>query len=207
VLSGFVRAQRRRCRSKHAFAGHVPARQVRFGCDARSRPSRSSRTSVWDNVQAMLDHVPHARANGGGRGACGARAPACWMSPPYAAHDWTCFNRMVEVAKALVGGPRLILSQRTGCRPRRGRVAHMLPGDYEHSSRWCAGAPDRSRRRSHPAICTQTLVLDFGRRLPSADARRARDRAVRQAYLGTWGRHAREVSNYMSRGGRPWFTT
>jgi branched-chain amino acid transport system ATP-binding protein len=94
---------------------------------------------------------------------------------------------MVEVAKALVGRPRLVLFDEPGA------------GLDETESRVLREAivsiPERFGAQvlliDHDvdliaAICTQTLVLDFGRRLALGPTRAVLDDpAVRRAYLGT----------------------
>ena len=94
---------------------------------------------------------------------------------------------MVEVAKAVVGKPRLILFDEPGA------------GLDERESRLLRDAivaiPERFGAQvlliDHDVnliadICTQTLVLDFGRRLALGPTRAVLDDAnVRRAYLGT----------------------
>jgi branched-chain amino acid transport system ATP-binding protein len=96
-------------------------------------------------------------------------------------------RRMVEVAKAVVGKPRLILFDEPGA------------GLDERESRLLrdaiAAIPQQFGAQvlliDHDVdliadICTQTLVLDFGRRLALGPTRDVLDDAsVRRAYLGT----------------------
>jgi branched-chain amino acid transport system ATP-binding protein len=95
-------------------------------------------------------------------------------------------RRMVEVAKALVGAPQLILFDEPGAGlderestllrdaiatipARFGAQVLLIDHDVELIA----------------AICTQTLVLDFGRRLALGPTRDVlADPAVRRAYLG-----------------------
>jgi branched-chain amino acid transport system ATP-binding protein len=96
-------------------------------------------------------------------------------------------RRMVEVAKAVVGKPRLILFDEPGAglderesRLLRDAIA-AIPKQFgaqvlliDHDVDLIAD------------ICTQTLVLDFGRRLALGPTRAVLDDpSVRRAYLGT----------------------
>ena len=190
LLSGFVRAK----------AGSVAlhgapllpmscAQRVRFGLRRSFQTEQVvDDLSAWDNVHAMLDHVPHIRAEAAAQ-VHAALAHAGLLdvaAVPGAALD-LFRRRMVEVAKALVGRPKLVLFDEPGA------------GLDESESRVLREAivsiPERFGAQvlliDHDvdliaAICTQTLVLDFGRRLALGATRAVLDEpAVRQAYLGT----------------------
>jgi branched-chain amino acid transport system ATP-binding protein len=93
---------------------------------------------------------------------------------------------MVEVAKALVGVPRLILFDEPGAgldERESGVLRNAISSIPE-------GFGAQVLLIDHDvdliaAICTQTLVLDFGRRLALGATRAVLDDPlVRQAYLG-----------------------
>jgi branched-chain amino acid transport system ATP-binding protein len=190
VLSGFVRARSGEVSVQGTgLLGMDPARRVRFGLRRSFQTEQVVEDlSVWDNVQAMLDHVPHERAQADAQvHSALAHAGLLEVAAVPGARLDLFRRRMVEVAKALVGRPRLILFDEPGA------------GLDEAESRVLRDAivsiPDRFGAQvlliDHDvdliaAICTQTLVLDFGRRLalgPTPDV--LDDPAVRQAYLGT----------------------
>lgn len=166
-----------------------PAARVRFGLRRSFQTEQVVEDlSVWDNVLAVLDHVPHARAE---RDAQVARALAHAGLTDRAAVPGAvlnlCERRMLELAKALVGRPRLVLLDEPGAglseieavRLREAIVA--IPSAFgaqvlliDHDVALIA------------ATCQQTLVLDFGRRLALGPTREVLDDPqVRAAYLGT----------------------
>jgi branched-chain amino acid transport system ATP-binding protein len=63
LLSGFVGAKNGDVHvDGHALLGLDTARRVRFGLRRSFQTEQVVEDlSTWDNVQAMLDHVPHAR--------------------------------------------------------------------------------------------------------------------------------------------------
>ncbi len=166
-----------------------PVQRVRFGLRRSFQTEQVVEDlNVWDNVLAMLDHVPHARG-GADDDVAGALAYAGLAS--VATQPGASLNlfqrRMVELAKALVGQPRLILFDEPGA------------GLTEHESavlrQKITGIPARCGAQvlliDHDvdliaATCQQTLVLDFGRRLALGPTREVlQDEAVRRAYQGT----------------------
>jgi branched-chain amino acid transport system ATP-binding protein len=96
-------------------------------------------------------------------------------------------RRQVEVAKTLVGAPKIILLDEPGAGLNEAETARLralltaIPGAFgaqvvliDHDAELIA------------AVCEQTLVLDFGRRLAIGATRAVLDDpAVRRAYLGT----------------------
>jgi branched-chain amino acid transport system ATP-binding protein len=189
LLSGFVRARSGDVSVQGTqLLGMDPARRVRFGLRRSFQTEQVVEDlSVWDNVQAMLDHVPHARAQAQAQvHAALAHAGLLDVAAVPGARLDLFHRRMVEVAKALVGQPRLILFDEPG--------AGLDEAESRTLRDAIAGIPDRFGAQvlliDHDvelisAICTQTLVLDFGRRLalgPTCDV--LNDPAVRHAYLG-----------------------
>lgn len=144
--------------------------------------------SVWDNVRAVLDHVP--------------QGPESMVDQTAKVLDYTGLTevattlgaalnlfqrRMVEVAKSLVGQPRLLLLDEPGAGLNEHESAtlrqtllgiHAFCGAQvlliDHDVALIA------------ATCTQTLVMDFGRPLALGPTNEVlADPAVRRAYLGT----------------------
>jgi len=189
LLSGFVQARAGEVDVRGTpLLGMNTARRVRFGLRRSFQTEQVVEDlSVWDNVQSMLDHVPHPKdqADVQVHRALGHAGLLDCAAVPGAELD-LFRRRMVEVAKALVGVPRLILFDEPGA------------GLDERESRVLrdaiAAIPDAFGAQvlliDHDvdliaAICTQTLVLDFGRRLALGATRAVLDDpAVRQAYLG-----------------------
>jgi branched-chain amino acid transport system ATP-binding protein len=189
LLSGFVPA---RAGAVHvdgtALLGMDTARRVRFGLRRSFQTEQVVEDlSVWDNVQAMLDHVPHEadQADAQVHRALEHAGLLDCAAVPGAELD-LFRRRMVEVAKSLVGEPRLILFDEPGAGldERESRVLR----DAIAAIPECFGA--QVLLIDHDvdliaAICTQTLVLDFGRRLALGLTRAVLDDpTVRQAYLG-----------------------
>ena len=190
LLSGFVRARSGDVHVDNtALLGMSTAQRVQFGLRRSFQTEQVVEDlSAWDNVQAMLDHVPHAHGEAQSQvhGALEHAGLLDCAAVPGAELD-LFRRRLVEVAKALVGKPRLILFDEPGA------------GLDERESRVLrdaiAAIPERFGAQvlliDHDVdliadICTQALVLDFGRRLALGPIRAVLDdAAVRQAYLGT----------------------
>jgi branched-chain amino acid transport system ATP-binding protein len=144
--------------------------------------------SVFDNVLALLDHVP--------RQALSAEADIA-RAFSYLGLDRVADRlgialslferRLVEIAKALVGGPRLLLMDEP--------AAGLTEAETESLRRVILGIPESFAAQilliDHDvdliaATCSETLVLDFGQRLALGPTRVVLDDpAVRAAYLGS----------------------
>jgi len=166
----------------------TPARRVRLGLRRSFQTEQVVEDlTVWDNVQAMLDHVPHAAADAAGEVRRALEHAGLLDVAALPGAELDLFRRrMVEVAKALVGRPRLILFDEPGAGLDERESAVLRDA--------IAAIPDRFGAQvlliDHDvdliaAVCTQTLVLDFGRRLALGPTRDVlADPAVRRAYLG-----------------------
>ncbi len=167
----------------------TPARRVRFGLRRSFQTEQVVEDlDVWSNVLAVLDHVPHDRSSAKAEV---ARAIDYVGLVPVATVPGAGLNlfqrRMVEIAKALVGAPRLLLFDEPG--------AGLSEHEAVQLRRALLGIKDFCGAQvlliDHDVdliktTCTQTLVLDFGQRLalgPTHDV--LEDPAVRRAYLGT----------------------
>lgn len=189
VLSGLVRPSRGRVTVDGTdLLALSPAQRVRFGLRRSFQTEQVVEDlNVWSNVLAVLDHVPHERANASAEV---ARAIDYVGLADVATVPGAALNlfqrRMVEVAKALVGAPRLLLFDEPG--------AGLTEHEAQHLRRALLGIKEFCGAQvlliDHDvdlikATCTQTLVLDFGQRLAlGATNAVLDDPAVRRAYLG-----------------------
>jgi branched-chain amino acid transport system ATP-binding protein len=143
--------------------------------------------SVWDNVAGMLDHVPYAP-----RGRDEAiRAVLSYvgladrphlMGAVLAAAD----RRMVEIARCIVGSPRLVMMDEPG--------AGLSEAESDFLRKAILGIPDFCGAQvllvDHDvdlisATCSKTLVLDFGTMIAYGLVEATlKDPKVRAAYLG-----------------------
>ena len=189
VISGFVRPRSGSLRVEGVCLDKMPpVERVRFGV----RRSFQQELVVHDltaaeNVQALADHV--CRDGGGRRDVdraiafVGLNARRNVMGRRLNLFE----RRMVEVAKTLVGAPKVVLLDEPGAGLNEGETARLrriltaIPGEFgaqvvliDHDAELIA------------AVCDETLVLDFGRRLALGPTRAVLDdAAVRRAYLGT----------------------
>jgi branched-chain amino acid transport system ATP-binding protein len=146
--------------------------------------------SVWANVQAVLDQVPPTGVEAADEvadvlGYCGLADVA--TEPGQAINLFQ--RRMLELAKALVGRPRLLLLDEPGAgltEQESARLREALRGIQAFR-----GAQVLLIDHDVDLIadtCSQTLVMDFGRRLALGPTREVlQDPEVRRAYLGTEG--------------------
>jgi branched-chain amino acid transport system ATP-binding protein len=143
--------------------------------------------TTWDNVLAVLDHLP-AKTDAAAQVAdalafVGLAAASGRMGAQLSLFE----RRLTEIARTLVGRPRLILLDEPG--------AGLTEVETDHLRDRVLAVPDRFGAHvvlvDHDvdliaATCRQTLVLDFGKKLalgPTAEV--LADPVVRQAYLGT----------------------
>jgi branched-chain amino acid transport system ATP-binding protein len=143
--------------------------------------------TLWENVQAIADHVCRGR----GRAAADIERAIAFVGIErnkhmLGRHANLFERRMVEIAKTLVGRPRIILVDEPGAglndaeTDRLRRLLLSIPGEFgaqlvliDHDADLIA------------SVCVDTLVLDFGRRLALGPTRAVLDDpAVRTAYLG-----------------------
>jgi len=142
--------------------------------------------TLWDNVQAIADHV----VRGGGAADIARAIGFVGLSRPrqMLGRQANLFERrLVEIAKTLVGRPKLILMDEPG--------AGLNEAETDSLRRLLLDIPSTFDAQlvliDHDAdliasVCAETLVLDFGRRLALGATRSVLDDpAVRRAYLGT----------------------
>ena len=166
-----------------------PTQRVRFGLRRSFQTEQVVEDlDVWSNVLAVLDHVPHDRRQAKDEVSRAIDYVGLVHAATTIGAELNLFQRrMVEVAKALVGAPRLILFDEPG--------AGLTEHEAAHLRRALLGIKDFCGAQvlliDHDVdlirtTCTQTLVLDFGQRLAlGATHEVLEDPAVRRAYLGT----------------------
>ena len=143
--------------------------------------------SIWDNVAAVLDHVPQGAGTreeiiGSALAYVGLQDRPRRMGGELSAND----RRMVEIARGIVGEPRLIMMDEPG--------AGLSEAEAEHLRRVIVGIPDHCGAQvllvDHDVdlisqTCLATLVLDFGVKIAYGRTEEVlKDPAVRTAYLG-----------------------
>ncbi len=189
VLSGFVRPDAGDIRIDRAsIARIVPHRRAAFGVRRTFQTEQVvENRSVIDNVAAAADHVPLARGHAdavrraleivGLERAVERRAGELGMFE----------RRMLEIARAIVGQPKVVMLDEPG--------AGLAEAESSRLRAVVASLPERTGTQvllvDHDvdfiaAVCSSTLVLDFGSRIafgPTADV--LADPRVRAAYLGT----------------------
>jgi len=190
VLSGFVTPSAGSVRVDGEDVLRLkPHRRAAFGIRRTFQNEQVvENLGVWDNVAVILDHTPTA---GGDRGDMvraalvyvGLAAAASRLGRELSTHD----RRMVEIARAVVGKPRLIMMDEPG--------AGLSESESDHLREVIIGIPDYCGAQvllvDHDVdlisdTCTASLVLDFGSQIaygPTADV--LKDGRVRAAYLGT----------------------
>jgi branched-chain amino acid transport system ATP-binding protein len=190
VLSGLVRPSAGQVSVDGvALLTMAPIERVRFGLRRSFQTEQVVEDlSVWDNVRAVLDHVPHRRAQVAAEIEAVLDYTGLTELAVRAGQGLNLFQRrMVELAKALVGRPRLLLLDEPG--------AGLTEQESARLRETLQGIPARFGAQvlliDHDvdliaATCSQTLVMDFGRLLALGRTREVLDDpAVRRAYLGT----------------------
>jgi branched-chain amino acid transport system ATP-binding protein len=144
--------------------------------------------SLWENVQAIADHVWRERAAAAADIERAIAFVGLQRNRHVLGRRANLFERrMVEIAKTLIGRPKLILVDEPGAglndaeTERLRRLLLDIPGAFgvqlvliDHDADLIA------------SVCVETLVLDFGRKLALGATRAVLDDpAVRSAYLGT----------------------
>ena len=188
VISGFVRPVAGRIfLDDTRLEGLSPVRRAAIGLRRTFQQEQVvGKLTVWENVQATADHIS---------------TPGCAKREIRRAIDFVGLcesenmlggllnlfeRRMVEIAKTLIGRPRVILLDEPAAgldEAETERLRHLLvkvPLVFgaqviliDHDTDLIA------------ALCTETMVLDFGRRLALGPTRAVLDDpAVRRAYLG-----------------------
>ena len=190
VLSGFVRPSSGSIKLDGDDVLKLPPyRRAAFGVRRTFQTEQVvENLTVWNNVAAVLDNLPL-----GGR----TRSELIEAVLDYVGLKESvqrvgvelnaCDRRMVEIARCIIGKPRLVMMDEPG--------AGLSESESDHLRRVIVGIPAFCGAQvllvDHDvdlisATCEETLVLDFGSRIaygPTAEV--LKDPKVRAAYLGT----------------------
>jgi branched-chain amino acid transport system ATP-binding protein len=190
VLSGFVTPAHG---SVHAFDENLlamsPHRRARWGLRRTFQQVQViDDLRVWENVSVTLDPLPHARRER--TRLVGEALDYVGLSPlsdALAAHLSALERRLVELARALVARPRVVLLDEPG--------AGLSEAETERLAALIRNIPDHFGALvvlvDHDMdlvakTCSTLAVLDFGRLLASGTTREVlADERVKLAYLGT----------------------
>jgi branched-chain amino acid transport system ATP-binding protein len=143
--------------------------------------------TLRENVQAIADHVSRDRGDGHREVERAIAFVGVQRQKHLPGRRANLFERrMVEIAKTLVGRPKVILMDEPGAglnEPETERLRQLLlaiPSEFDTQLVLIDHDADLIA-----SVCVETLVLDFGKRLALGPTRTVLDdSAVRRAYLG-----------------------
>ncbi|MEO8667966.1 MAG: ATP-binding cassette domain-containing protein [Bauldia sp.] len=189
ILSGFVTPTRGTVKvDGHDVAKIKTHRRAAFGIRRTFQTEQVVlNLSIWDNVAAVLDHIPPRDGNRDEQIRAALRYTGIHerhylLGGDLAASD----RRMVEIARCIVGSPRLVMMDEPG--------AGLSESESDFLRRVIVGIPEFCGAQvllvDHDVdlisdTCTTTLVLDFGSKIAHGPVQEAlKDPKVRAAYLG-----------------------
>ncbi len=192
VLSGFVHPAQGRVWLDELDLTHLsPVQRMRAGLRRTFQQEQVvDDLTTYENIMAIADHIPLDRARrrtevDGALALTGLGERASWPGRRLNLFD----RRMVEIAKTLIGAPKLILMDEP--------AAGLNEAETERLRALLLRIPSASGAQliliDHDAdliaaLCEETLVLDFGKRVALGPTRTVlADPTVRQAYLGEPG--------------------
>ena len=189
VLSGFVTPTKGSILMNGvSLLGLSPVRRVGLGLRRTFQQDLVvDELTAMENVRAVCDHVCVDRATAQRETLAALSFVGLEEGAQAIGRDLNLFERrMVDIAKTLVGGPKVILLDEPGAgldeieSKRLRQLLHDVPSRFgcqiiliDHDADLIA------------AICDETVVLDFGQRLAMGPTRAVLDDPkVRSAYLG-----------------------
>jgi branched-chain amino acid transport system ATP-binding protein len=190
VLSGFVRRENGSVMVDGEDILRVPVmRRAAFGLRRTFQTEQVvENLTVWDNVAAALDNLPSGK--GSRRDLITEALKYLGLADAAGRIGFalnSCDRRLVEIARCVIGTPRLVMMDEPG--------AGLSEAESDHLRNVIIGIPDFCGAQvllvDHDvdlisATCEETLVLDFGCKIAfgkTADV--LKDPKVRAAYLGT----------------------
>lgn len=167
----------------------APVQRVRWGLRRSFQTEQVVEDlNVWDNVLAVFEQTPHQGLNADQEVEDVLHYTGLTRVATRMGHQINLFERrMVELAKALVGKPKLLLLDEPGAGLNENEAVKLRE----------AILGIRQFRNAQVLLidhdvelitdtCEQTLVLDFGRRIALGPTREVlASQEVRKAYLGT----------------------
>jgi branched-chain amino acid transport system ATP-binding protein len=189
VLSGFVRPIEGSILLNNALLLKLsPHRRVAAGLRRTFQQEQvvDDLTAI-ENIQAIADHVSRDRMSARNEIETALAFVGLESKRHVLGRQLNLFDRrMVEIAKTLIGEPKVILMDEPG--------AGLNEAETERLRRLLVKIPSTFKSQliliDHDAdliasVCVQTLVLDFGKRLALGPTRAVLDDpVVRRAYLG-----------------------
>jgi branched-chain amino acid transport system ATP-binding protein len=189
VLSGFVRPiEGTILLNEVALLGLSPQRRVSLGLRRTFQQELVvDELTAMENIQAIADHVSADHASARREVAAALDFVSLSARRSVLGRQLNLFDRrMVEIAKTLIGRPKVILMDEPG--------AGLNEAETEQLRRLLIQIPSAFDTQlvliDHDAdliasVCLETLVLDFGKRLAMGPTRAVLDDpVVRRAYLG-----------------------
>jgi branched-chain amino acid transport system ATP-binding protein len=189
VLSGFVKPiEGTILLNNAALLGLSPQRRVSLGLRRTFQQELVvDELTAMENVQAIADHVSADHANARREVATALDFVGLSTRRSVLGRQLNLFDRRrVEIAKTLIGRPKVILMDEPG--------AGLNEVETEELRRLLVQIPSAFDTQlvliDHDAdliasVCVETLVLDFGKRLAMGPTRAVLDDpVVRRAYLG-----------------------
>jgi branched-chain amino acid transport system ATP-binding protein len=189
VLSGFVRpVEGSIVLNDAALLGLSPQRRVSLGLRRTFQQELVvDELTAMENIQAIADHFSADRASARREVASALDFVGLSARRSVLGRQLNLFDRrMVEIAKTLIGRPKVILMDEPG--------AGLNEAETEQLRRLLVQIPSAFDTQlvliDHDAdliasVCVETLVLDFGKRLAMGPTRAVLDDpVVRHAYLG-----------------------
>jgi len=143
--------------------------------------------TLWENIQAIADHVSQTRRDGEQDVDRAIAFVGLQRQKHLPGRRANLFERrMVEIAKTLVGRPKVILMDEPGAGLNESETERLrellvaIPAEYDAQLVLIDHDADLIA-----SVCVETLVLDFGKRLALGSTRTVLDDPiVRKAYLG-----------------------
>jgi branched-chain amino acid transport system ATP-binding protein len=190
VLSGFVRRTSGSVMVDGQDLLHIPViRRAAFGLRRTFQTEQVvENLTVWDNVAAALDNLP--RDKGSRRDLIAEALKYVGLADAAGRIGFSlnsCDRRLVEIARCVIGKPRLVMMDEPG--------AGLSEVESDHLRNVIIGIPEFCGSQvllvDHDvelisATCEETLVLDFGCKIAfGKTAEVLKDSKVRAAYLGT----------------------